>query len=234
MDYLKELDDILLGENVKDNFKVALNNKEFSGWLYEILPEIKDCARQKQNNPWHIYNVLDHILVSVDKMNEQTQNFEFKDRRLLAYTMFLHDIAKPKCHIERVKNGKKIDSFFANGGHAIHSAKIAKKVAGEFGFDENEKAKLVKLVEDHDVFMNLTLNKTSNPYLKQLDESVVGLKIEEFNRIGDGEKLANMLVLVGIADSGAQNPKMTGPCFELLDKYNEYIDQVVSEGVMDQ
>lgn len=232
MDSLKKLDEILLGEKVKDQFKVALSDKEFSGWLYGILPEIKDCARQEQNNPWHIYNVLDHILVSVDKMNEQTKDMSLRDRRLLAYTMLLHDIAKPKCYIERVKNGKKIDSFFANGGHAVQSAKIAKRVANQFGFGNKEERKLVKLVEDHDIFMNLTLNKTSNPYLKQLDESVVSSKIDELNKIGDGEKLANMLVMVGRADSGAQNPKMTGPCFELLDRYESLVD-VVSVGVME-
>ncbi len=232
MDYLKRLDEVLLGEKVKDQFKVAMADKEFSGWLYGVLPEIKNCARQEQNNPWHIYNVLDHILVSVDKMNEQTKDMNLNDRRLLAYTMLLHDIAKPKCHIERVKNGKKIDSFFGNGGHAIQSAKIAKRVANQFGFDDNEESKLVKLVEDHDIFMNLTLNKTSNPYLKQLDESVVATKIDELSKIGDGEQLANMLVMVGRADSGAQNPRMTAPCFELLDKYETLVD-VVSVGVME-
>ena len=226
MDYLKELDDILLGENVKDNFKDALKNKSFADWLYGILPEIKDCAKQEQNNPWHIYNVLDHILVSVDKMNEQTRDLDYSERRLLAYTMFLHDIAKPKCHIERVKNGKKIDSFFANGGHGMQSAKIARRTYSNLGFDAKAGEVLVKLVADHDIFMNLTIDKSTNPHLKQLTFEVVQEKINELNEFGNGEKFAGMLVKIGRADSGAQNPKMTVGSFKILDRYEEIIDSM--------
>ena len=229
MDNLEILDNILLGENVKDNFKNSLKNKAFASWIYGILPEIKECASQGQNNPWHIYNVLDHILVSVDKMNEQTKDMSLRDRRLLAYTMFLHDIAKPKCHIERVKNGKKIDSFFANGGHAMQSAKVAQRAYVSLGFDKRSGAKLVKLVEDHDIFMNLTLDKTSNPHLKMLTPEVVEHKVDELNTFGDGVILANMLVKVGRADSSAQNPKMTASAFAIHDKFEQIVDSLTCQ-----
>ena len=35
------------------------------------MPQVEDCKNQEQNNPWHKYNVLDHILHSVEEMNKQ-------------------------------------------------------------------------------------------------------------------------------------------------------------------
>ena len=69
MDFNSLLDNILLSDYVVDEFKSEYNNNlEFRLWLLGILPEIEDCEKQKQNNPWHIYNVLDHILHSVLRM----------------------------------------------------------------------------------------------------------------------------------------------------------------------
>ena len=120
MENINVLKDILLSENVLSDF---YNNYkgEFKNWLLEILPEIEDCRNQQQNNPWHKYNVLDHILHSVEEMNKQTKDFK-EDRLMLATTMFLHDIGKPECHISRIVDGKPRDSFF---NHNIASEKIA-------------------------------------------------------------------------------------------------------------
>ena len=82
---LKLLDDILLSEKVVDKFYFEYkNNLEFKNWLLGILPEIEDCEKQKQNNPWHKYNVLGHILHSVEAMNNQTRGMDTKDRKMLA------------------------------------------------------------------------------------------------------------------------------------------------------
>ena len=103
------LDEILLSSYVVDNFYNEYNNnKEFKEWLDSTIPDIKKCEEREQNNPWHIYNVLGHILHSVECMNKMTFNLNDKDKRLLAYTMFFHDIGKPDSHIRRIKmvNGK--------------------------------------------------------------------------------------------------------------------------------
>ena len=92
------LDSLLLSNNVVDNFyNEYINNAWFKEELDKFLPEIYLCEKQKQNNPWHKYNVLGHILHSVEEMNKQTSNLPIVDRRLLAYTMLLHDIGKPHC-----------------------------------------------------------------------------------------------------------------------------------------
>lgn len=228
MNNIEILDGVLLGDDVLNNFNKVMENNEFSEWLISVLPEVEDCANQQQNNPWHIYNVLDHILVSVDKMNKQTENMSFEDRRLLAYTMFLHDIAKPMCHIARMKNGKMIDSFYANGGHSVRSAEIAKRVYSDFGFSAKDGKVLERLVCDHDIFMNLTTNNTTNPYLKQLNNDVVLEEIQRLNEVGNGYDLIYKLVKVGKADNGAQNHKMTGSALSLLEQYEKIADNLVS------
>ena len=106
------LDKILLSNNVVKDFCNEYNsNTEFKKWLDTFLPEIKSCEKQAQNNPWHKYNVLGHILHSVEEMNKQTLGLDNKTRRMLAYTMLLHDIGKPASHIVRMKNSQAMDSF---------------------------------------------------------------------------------------------------------------------------
>ena len=57
---MKELfEKIILSDNVVELFYENFNNnEEFKNWINKYLPEIEDCEKQQQNNPWHIYNVL--------------------------------------------------------------------------------------------------------------------------------------------------------------------------------
>ena len=101
MNNLNILDNVLLSENVFEHFGYVMNDLEFSNWLTTIIPEVIDCANLKQDNPWHIYNCMEHILRGVEEVNKQTQGLPDDDRRLLAYSMFYHDMGKPACHIRR-------------------------------------------------------------------------------------------------------------------------------------
>lgn len=222
MENLTLLDKILLSANVTENFhKHYAQNEEFKAWLIGILPQVEDCKNQEQNNPWHKYNVLDHILHSVEEMNKQTKDLPEKTKRLLAYSMFYHDIGKPKCHIVREKNGVMIDSFF---NHNIESAKVVQETASQFGFKEDEIEKLEQLVLKHDTFMNLRLFPTSNPYLKQLTPEVVDAEIEYFNAFGDGKELLEYLLMIGKSDNLAQNEKMTADSLKLLETFKSMLE----------
>ena len=110
----KVLDEILLSSNVVERFYENYKIPKFKNWLVSILPEIEDCNKTNQDNPWHVYNVLEHILHSVEEMNKQTKTEEYKIRRMLAYTMLLHDIGKPECKIRRYSKlyKREVDSFF--------------------------------------------------------------------------------------------------------------------------
>ena len=224
MNYIEQLDNILLSDNVVDNFYNAYNNnRDFRKDIDTHIPEINLCEKQQQNNPWHKYNVLSHILHSVDAINNQTNNLNKNERRLLAYVMFFHDIGKPKCHIERLKDGKKIDSFF---NHNIESAKIAKQHAKELGFDKKDEKILEKLVFKHDIFMFIKDFPTTNPHWRQLTPNLIKDEIDDLNSVGDGYKLMQFLIMIGRADNLAQNEKMTKESLVMLDKIDKMLDKI--------
>ncbi len=227
MENIKVLDQIILSQEVTEDFhKEYDENNEFKSWLDELIPEIEKCKNQQQNNPWHKYNVLDHILHSVEEMNKQTIGMPKEERRLLAYTMLLHDIGKPKCHIERIKNGQKIDSFF---NHNIESEVVAKRALPKLGFNEEEIKIISKLVFKHDIFMFIKDKKTNNPYWKVLSPALVEDEINDLSSVGDGEKLMCWLVMVGRSDNLAQNEKMTGDSLRLLDKIDKMLYGLLTE-----
>lgn len=202
------LDKILLSEKAGEEFYKNYKNPEFKNWLISILPEIEDCAKTEQDNPWHIYNVLGHILKSVEEMNKQTIYLDLKTKRMLAYTMFLHDIGKPQTKLRRYSKfyGKEVDSFF---NHNIASVKIAEGVLDKFGFDKYEQKIVKQLIEDHDIFMFITLKDNKNPYHKVLTKELLNEHICRLDKIGNGKQLMKYLIMVGRADNKAQNPELT-------------------------
>ena len=223
------LDEILLSDNVVENFyKNYENNSQFREWILDILPEIQHCQNQKQDNPWHIYNCLDHILHSVEEINKQTQNLDYETKKVLAYTMFLHDIGKPEKHIRRYSKlyGRDVDSFF---GHNIAGVQVCDRVLNQFGFDKQNCEIIKKMVEMHDIFMFITLDKTSNPHHNQLSENYIKKEIENLSCVGDGNQLMKYLIMVGRADNKAQNPQMTAESLHLLDVMDKMLDNMQTQ-----
>ena len=221
---MKELlNKILLSKNVVENFYEEFNNNvDFRNWLNKVIPEVERCEKQQQNNPWHKYNVLGHILHSVEEMNKQTINMDEEDRKMLAYTMFFHDMGKPEKHIVRVKDGKEIDSFF---NHNIASEHIARDRLKLLNFSNEEIEIIAKLVNKHDIFMFIKDKKTSNPYWRVLTDDLIKDEIEDLFQVGDGLKLMCWLVMVGRADNLAQNELMTGESLALLNKIDNILDK---------
>ena len=218
------LNRILLSNKVVENFYNEYeNNKEFRDWLDKNIPEIALCEKQQQNNPWHKYNVLGHILHSVEEMNKQTLEMKEQDRKILAYTMLFHDIGKPEKHITREKNGEMIDSFF---NHNIASERIAKEHLPKLGFNECEVKIIAKLVYKHDIFMFIRDRKTFNPHWRVLTDDLVREEIEDLSTVGEGQKLMRWLVMVGRSDNRAQNEKMTAESLALLDKFDLILDKI--------
>jgi tRNA nucleotidyltransferase (CCA-adding enzyme) len=218
------LDEILLSENVVERFFKEYSNEDFKNWLLSILPEIEDCKNLKRDNPWHIYNCLEHILYSVESMNKKTVNMEYGKRKLLAYTMFLHDIGKPQCLIRRYSKlyKREVDSFF---NHNVKSEEVANRVLGEFNFSLKEQTTIKKLILEHDMFMFLTLENDNNRFHQILSEKYVLNKLSEF----DGVVSLNDLILVGRSDNEAQNPKMTKDSLKLLDIMEKMVNKLVNK-----
>jgi UTP:GlnB (protein PII) uridylyltransferase len=217
MKNLELLDSVLLSENVFENFVKEMDKPEFSNWLTSIIPEVVDCAKLEQDNPWHIYGCLEHILRGVEEVNKQTKDLPYEDRRLLAYSMFYHDMGKPASHIRRFAKayGREVDSFF---NHNKKSAAIVRRTAAEFGFNDVQVNQIEKLVYDHDIFMFITDEPESNPHHKKLSKDLINEQMLELSSVGDGKKLMQYLIMIGRADNKAQNPEMTAKSLKLLDK----------------
>lgn len=208
---LRKLDKCLLAENVASCFQyIYANDEKFKATLLEIIPEIDACMKQEQHTPWHVYDVWNHTLHSIEEMNGQTKNLDEKTRKLLAYVMFFHDIGKPATVGRRmVKDYEYWDTFH---GHEQVSAEIARRVCKDFGFPEQEIAIIEKLILEHDIF--LSVKDSENPPEEnddwiQLTPEWIEEKVEELNAYGNGETLFSYLLLIGKADNLAQNQQLS-------------------------
>ena len=216
MKHLETLNKILLSTSVVEEFYKEYKNSDFKNWFLNIVPEVEKCEKQQQDNPWHIYGTLDHILHSVEEINKQTINLDHATRRMLAYTMFYHDIGKPDCVLRRYSKayGREVDSFF---DHNIKSAEIAERSLKFFNFSENECEIIKKLVFMHDIFINISLNPTQNKFKRQLTKDVLQDIIDELNTVGNGAILINYLIMIARSDNLSQNPEMTADSLKILD-----------------
>ena len=174
---LEKLNNILLSDTALEQFHNEYEKGDFRNWLLGILPEVEDCKNLKQDNPWHIYNCLDHILHSVEEMNKQSAGMDYDTRRMLAYTMFLHDIGKPECHIRRYSKlyGRAVDSFF---DHNKAGVKIADRVLDKFDFNSTDSSVISKFIDMHDIFMSIRLKNDNNPYHHVLTEEYINTQYE--------------------------------------------------------
>lgn len=219
------LDQVLLGDNAKEDFNKMYQKNDFKKWLLDILPEVEWCKNCEQDNDWHIYNCLDHILYSVQYMNELTRDEDFYTRRMLAYVMFLHDIGKPECKLRRFSKrfNRYVDSFF---NHPLKSVQIADRVLDKLGFSRVDKDTMLVLIREHDIFMSFTLDK-NDKYATLLTKTSLDSLLKRFSDMSKGVKLMKFLIKIGRADNMAQNPALTAPSLALLDAFENMLQKVV-------
>ena len=206
MTNLELLDEILLSDNIVEKFYFEYDvNEEFKTWLDTTIPDIRKCEEREQNNPWHIYNVLGHILYSVEGINKLSKDYDYETRRLLAYTMFFHDIGKPDTCVFR----KNKDTFY---GHNKRSCEIIEPILPELGFTQKECKQILALVDKHDAFIPVT-----NGQIK-LDNKFLDKQVDYFAKFGDGRELMGYLIMVSKSDNYAQNPEMTQESLKVLEQ----------------
>ena len=65
-----------MNENSEKLFDILLSNnpsiliRENEDYIFNIIPELRKSKGFNQNNPWHIYDVYDHILHVIDGVKE--------------------------------------------------------------------------------------------------------------------------------------------------------------------
>jgi hypothetical protein len=102
--------------------------------LLEIIPELIICVNCTQHHPAHIYNVFDHILETVNKVNPYL---------ILKLSALLHDIGKPY----KVTIVDNVDRFW---GHEEVSSELSRLVLNRLGYDQELINKLYTLIKYHD------------------------------------------------------------------------------------
>lgn len=117
-------------EKMMDCYKMGITNI--------ILPELDKCMDTMQNHPHHMYNVGEHIIVSVSNIRAD---------KILRYTMLFHDIAKPESlFIDEAG----IHHFH---GHPAKGAEMAEKIMKRLKFDKITMNRVCNLVRHHDILM---------------------------------------------------------------------------------
>jgi tRNA nucleotidyltransferase (CCA-adding enzyme) len=129
-------------ERIRDEFnKILIYNSNKidllieSGLMNSIVPEFLDCIGIEHNNPYHVYTVSEHILKSVQNIDNDLE---------LKLTMVLHDIGKSKC---KTIDEKGIGHFY---GHPIISQKIALAILKRLKYDNKMINKVSTLILYHD------------------------------------------------------------------------------------
>lgn len=128
-----ELTKMLCGPGVLD---ILL---EYSDVMAVIIPELEPCIGFDQNNPYHIYDIYDHIAhaVAFHKGIDNSINM----------ALLLHDIGKPHCYTEDHNGGH----FY---GHGAISHKMAKDILERLRFDNKTKEEVLTLVLYHDAIIH--------------------------------------------------------------------------------
>ena len=99
-----------------------------------FIPEMKPMKGFDQKTRWHIYDVLEHTLNSLQYTN---------DDFIVKMTMLLHDIGKPHMFTMDERGGH----FF---GHQAESGKMAREILNRLRYDKNTTSTIVKLICEHD------------------------------------------------------------------------------------
>lgn len=128
---------------------------EYADVICEIIPELTPCIGFHQNNPYHAYNVYDHICHAVENYWESSE--------IINMTLLLHDIGKPSCYTET-------DGVGHFHGHGEVSKYIAEQILDRLKFDNKSKNAILELIYFHDLRIDAkeravrrVLNKMSSP-----------------------------------------------------------------------
>ena len=131
---LAELNKILLSDNPE-----KLRLLYTTGLMRYILPELCRCFETEQNNRYHIYNVGEHIIRTIQNTPKDL---------ILRWAALMHDIGKPSCQ-SRDANG--IYHFY---GHHRESMRLGNDILHRLRMDRDSIHEILVLTENHDVHLD--------------------------------------------------------------------------------
>ncbi len=181
---LKYLDSVIERKDSARIFEMSLR----VGILEYLIEPFKEIKNLLQHGTYHLYPVDVHLIETLRFLSnieaegsifEKTLLYEIRDKKLLLWAAFLHDIGKGK------------------NNHHIRGAKIAKAILKNLGMDKCRIERAAFLIKNHLLLAQTATKKNLN------EEKVV---VECARQIKDPE-MAKMLYLMTWADSKATGPK---------------------------
>ena len=192
-----------------DNVLHILNRVSMEQIFLKHFPEFyvknkygENVINCMQNSSYHRYGVFKHILTTIEEVGKNNKTLGDSQRKILKWTMLLHDIGKPYVKVITDLNA---ESF---AGHDDMSEELAKVILNRFSFTESEQQLILILIKYHDKFLNE--GEITYDNLKLLADE-----------LGNKRELFYMLIDVKDADAAAKS-------IEVYNKYKltkpKYID----------
>ncbi len=184
---LNELNKIIMCNNPGDIFR------KYFDILVVVIPELMDIVNVSQNNPYHIYDVFEHTMVS---LNSSEKNLD------LRYAIVFHDTGKKE---SKTTNEDGVDHFY---GHPKISTEKFINFAKRMRMDNESTERIKKLIFFHDV---------------TLSDSVRGMnKFLQIFGVNDIELLFDMK-LCDILGQNLEKSDRIDALNQLKEAYNKYI-----------
>ena len=117
--------------------------------FYEVNEYGENVINCQQNNSFHKYGVFKHILYTIEFAGNPQIPIGDWQKRILKWTMFLHDIGKP--YVKKIAE----DGTESFAGHEDKSAELAVDILNRLSFEDDEKKIILTLVKYHDKFLNI-------------------------------------------------------------------------------
>lgn len=182
----------------------AQTMREFPLVMFEIIPELQPLFGCAQNHPYHIYDVWEHTLHSVDACPASEE---------IRLAMLLHDIGKPLCRITD-ENG--IDHF---PNHGERSEEIAREVLRRLKLSNKICRDVETLVKYHDIQSEYMEAPAFRKWLGVLGEKyfMMLFDIKRADISAQAPQYRNRLELCDTAQAKAEKIIANGECLTLSD-----------------
>lgn len=197
-------------ERISCEFLKTIQNKnshlfldEFKDIFAIIIPEFEYIFNLKQNNPYHIYDVWKHSIISM----------QYVDNIVLKLVMLFHDLGKAHCH-SIDSNG--ISHFY---NHSDASVELCKKIFKRLKINSG------KIINKNDINNIFTLIKYHDFPIEANEKSIKKLILKLNSDINQFKRL----ILVKKADALAQSPEKLESTLIKLNNIEKILDMIISK-----
>ena len=170
----------------------------------------------QQNCKYHRYSVFYHTLSSIENADVKEISISDWQKKIIKWTMFLHDIGKP--YVKKVReNSEDINDTDSFEGHDLKSVELAEAILNRFDFTENEIKIILTLIKYHDMY--LTKEELTQENLTFLAQE-----------LDNDRELFYLLINVKDADAKSKNTEVYNKFKELKEKYYDFASTYFAKG----